>query len=400
MKILLLSYTDNLGAGKAAQKIYTMLKKNNNDVELIVKKKSFAEHKKFNIINLNHKFNEIAFDTFNFICNKALNNRFFPKPYKSLGWYESPYSEIINKSNYDIIQLHWINNFLSIKDISKIKKKIVWRFSDMWPILGIKHYATEKEKNMNFFFESLEKINLKKKKKFWIDKINVITPSKWLKAEVEKSEIANTWPVDVIYTPIDTDQFKPLASKQEFKNKSYENTILFGADNLNDKRKGLEDILNLFKNRLVDQDKKFNLFLFGKGKIEYKKINNLIIHNFGHLDNYQEINNLFNNADVMILPSKIDNLPQIGLEAQTSGLPIILYKNSGLQEVIEEKKTGLFAEDQNLKSLARAINIFFKKEKKERNFMRQESRSRAVRLWGEKVIIEKYNNLYKKILNE
>ena len=39
MKIMLLSYMDNLGAGKAASKIYEMLIKNNIQAELYVKKK-------------------------------------------------------------------------------------------------------------------------------------------------------------------------------------------------------------------------------------------------------------------------------------------------------------------------------------------------------------------------
>ena len=56
-----------------------------------------------------------------------------------------------------------------------------------------------------------------------------------------------------------------------------------------------------------------------------------------------KLNELFNLADVLLLPSEIDNLPQIGLEAQTSGLPIITFKNSGLQELIDENKTGFFA---------------------------------------------------------
>ena len=39
MKVMLLSYMDNLGAGNAANKIYQMLIKRNIEAELYVKKK-------------------------------------------------------------------------------------------------------------------------------------------------------------------------------------------------------------------------------------------------------------------------------------------------------------------------------------------------------------------------
>ena len=40
MKIMLLTYMDNLGAGNAAVKIYKMLKKNEITVDLYTKKKN------------------------------------------------------------------------------------------------------------------------------------------------------------------------------------------------------------------------------------------------------------------------------------------------------------------------------------------------------------------------
>jgi len=42
----------------------------------------------------------------------------------------------------DIIHLHWINNgFLSLRQIKKIKKPIVWTLRDMWPMTGGCHYS-------------------------------------------------------------------------------------------------------------------------------------------------------------------------------------------------------------------------------------------------------------------
>ena len=41
-----------------------------------------------------------------------------------------------NNSDVDVVQLNWINNLISLKEISKINKPLIWRFSDMWPFIG------------------------------------------------------------------------------------------------------------------------------------------------------------------------------------------------------------------------------------------------------------------------
>ena len=51
----------------------------------------------------------------------------------------------INNSDADIIHLHWTQNeTISIKDLSKIKKPIVWTPQDMWAFCGAEHYTTDK----------------------------------------------------------------------------------------------------------------------------------------------------------------------------------------------------------------------------------------------------------------
>ena len=48
----------------------------------------------------------------------------------------------INSSDADIIHLHWIQGeMISIDEISKIEKPVVWSFLDMWPFSGTEHYT-------------------------------------------------------------------------------------------------------------------------------------------------------------------------------------------------------------------------------------------------------------------
>ena len=158
-------------------------------------------------------------------------------------------------------------------------------------------------------------------------------------------------------------------------------------------------MIDIFKNKIIDQKNEYVLFTFGKGIFKEKKINNLNIINFGFLKNKVEINKLFNAADVLILPSKIDNLPQIGLEAQTSGLPIITFRNSGLEELIEENETGLFSKKEDSISLSNEIYNYFNNSNQNISKFRINSRDRSLSQWSEEVVYKKYIDLYSNILN-
>jgi len=48
----------------------------------------------------------------------------------------------INSSDADIVHLHWVQGeMLSISDINKIKKPIIWSLHDMWGFCGAEHIS-------------------------------------------------------------------------------------------------------------------------------------------------------------------------------------------------------------------------------------------------------------------
>ena len=52
--------------------------------------------------------------------------------------------KFINKSNFDIINLHWIQGeMLSIESIGKIKKPLIWTLHDSWAFSGSEHYPSD-----------------------------------------------------------------------------------------------------------------------------------------------------------------------------------------------------------------------------------------------------------------
>jgi len=397
MKVMLVSNMDYSGAGNAAIKILKMLQNNNLDCELFVNKKKtkfsskFSLSKKEQVAELTRKF-------FYYTANRLINlsNKSY---YKSIGIYRSVYPKKINNSDFDIVQLHWINGFLSIGDIIKIKKPIVWRFSDFWPSSGIYHYENNKDIKSNFLLDNLNTYIKYLKKDLWKKNITIVTPSDWMRKQIEKSNTFQNYSIEVIQTPIDDNIFKKI-DKLNCKKKhgvSLEKKILlFGAENINDPRKGFHDLIKVFQEGFMSNHN-FELLTFGFGKLDKNRINNLEIKNLGFINSKEKLNEIYNCADLMIVASRMDNLPQVGLEAQMSGLPLIVYNNSGLSELVENFKTGLIAEDQSISSLAKQIELFFGNEEFQKNFSGQ-SIIRAKKKFSENIIFEKYDKIYNKTL--
>jgi glycosyltransferase involved in cell wall biosynthesis len=61
-------------------------------------------------------------------------------------------------------------------------------------------------------------------------------------------------------------------------------------------------------------------------------------------------------ADVLALPSEIEGLPYVLLEAMASGLPVIAGRVYGIPEVVEDGVTGLLVDPHGIDDIARALD--------------------------------------------
>ena len=64
---------------------------------------------------------------------------------------------------------------------------------------------------------------------------------------------------------------------------------------------------------------------------------------------------VISHATGVLLPSRVDNYPNVCLEAQYFGIPVIGTQNSSLEEMIEDKKTGFLAQNGDVNSLYSSI---------------------------------------------
>ena len=140
MKVLHICYSDGrFGAGIAARRIVKAQRRCGIDAQMFVVLKytdySFvhrvSKYKEF-YIKFCHEISTFILKKLNKSTNSIMH---------SLNLFGGRLCRQINRIDCDLVHLHFINSeMLSIKDITKIKKTIVWTFHDSWAFCGAEHY--------------------------------------------------------------------------------------------------------------------------------------------------------------------------------------------------------------------------------------------------------------------
>lgn len=416
MKILHLSHSDIAGgAARASYRLHEALLKSNIDSNMMVRNK-YSNN--WSVSGPNSVFEKLLnkirapigkkIDSF----QKTKNNNFH-----SGGWVPSNWSSIINRSDYDIVHLHWISNeTMSIADIGKIKKPIIWTMHDMWPFTGSEHYAPDDEisrwkhgynksnKPLEHKGLDIDRIVWQKKIKKWhsCDNFHLISPSKWLAECAQQSVLFQHTPISVIPNTLDTDIFKPLDShfcRQAFNLPPDKHIILFGAiGGTSDLRKGYD----LLTTALQQLSKKVNIndflcVIFGQDPPKITSNLPFTTKWVGHISDDITLSLLYNSASVMIVPSRQEAFGQTASEAQSCGCPVVSFASTGLTDIVQHMETGYLANAFDPIDLANGIQ-FVLKDKLNNNNLSINAYKRSKLLYSQDVVVQQHVNLYQEII--
>ena len=393
IKVIHIAYSDYIGgASRAALRIHkSLLKSNEVYSDLYVINKSLEKNTNVHKIEKNN-----IIYLFKLLFNKVINKFFIGKmSILSLNIFSSLKGNFLNNLDFDVVHLHWINNeTISIKEISKIKKKIIWTCHDMWPFLGAYHYMDKTNKyGINF----IDKIILNLKKKYLLNKkINFVGVSSWVKGEINKSIFQNNNSY-FINNPIDENLWK-ISNFNEFRkdhNLNF-NDFLIGIGNLEEnltERKGINELESALET-LKNKNFKFKLIEFGNEKNSsfFKKFETI---SFGKILSDKLLLKIYNNLDVFLLPSKLEAFGQVATEAIFCGTPVVGFSNTGLNDIIIHKKNGWLADNFSPLQLAKGIEFIYD-SKLDRNSVR----NTIIKKFSYESISQQYISVYKKSLHD
>ena len=283
------------------------------------------------------KKNEIIYNDQNF--------EIFSTPYSN---YDLTESEAYKRA--DIIHLHWVAGYLDYPTFfEKNKKPIVWTIHDENPFRGGFHYKEDEIRNRDKFGELDRKYyQIKLESISKQQDLTIVSPSRWLAKDAEKSDIFKNRRVVSIYNTLDLEIFKPLnkALSREFWNIPEKSTVfMFVAQNIENRRKGFDLLLPI-----IEQNRFKNTYylIVGAKKASLNRDNVIFT---GPISNDQLMALTYSVADFFILPSREDNIPNTMLESIACGTPVISFPIGDTKELLEHSNCGVLADEISTHSL-------------------------------------------------
>jgi len=256
----------------------------------------------------------------------------------SLNLMPSIYGHKLMREPVDIFNFHWCQGeMMSINQISKITQPIIWTLHDPWIINGIGHYRQmirsgflgTIHKNLNMWTGKRKQVLLNPKNRY-------IAPSEWIAQELVDFGIASEL-IKVIPNPIDLNTFSPKNKQLSRKKLSISQNkliVLFGAGtDFKDLRKGFDLGIRLLEK--VSAHIEFELVTFGH-KLNDIEFSFKTTH-LGQINDDDMLANLYSSADITLVPSRIDNLPQVMTESLACGTPVFTFPSGGPQRIISSE---------------------------------------------------------------
>lgn len=312
----------------------------------------------------------------------------------------------------DIVNLHWVAGLLDSTTMPRMLRgnKVVWTLHDMNPFTGGCHYAGDCTRFYDGCGEcpqlasddskDLSSIGWSLKRQAYQDlDITVVTPSRWLGACSGKSSLLGGFRHKAIPYGFPLDTFRPLDRSHIRSTLGISHDarlVLFCADSTATRRKGFGYLLEALK-LLAESGRGRNLTLGIVGRHDCSSQDacgypELI---FGHIGSEEQMAVIYNAADVFVLPSLEDNLPNTVVEALACGTPVAAFNVGGVPDMVDHGRTGYLASARDVAGLAAAIEWCASSAPAE---IRQSCRNKAELIFPLNAQAAAYLNLYESIV--
>ena len=323
----------------------------------------------------------------------------------------------INASDSDVLNLHWVSSLLSVADIGRLSKPVVWTLHDMWAFCGGEHYAPDGgEARFREGYRAdnrppsergpdLNRQTWETKRRAWARKrFTIVSPSRWLAECARGSVLFSGAAVHVIPYPLDIEAtWRPIpreAARIALGLPPDKRLILMGADGgVADPRKG-SDLLRESVARLVAPTRDdIELVIFGQEMPAGPNTWPCRVHWMGDVRDDRILALLYSSADVMVVPSRQEAFGQTALEAQACGTPVAAFQIGGLPDIVVHRETGWLARPFDTGDLAEGL-CWMLGDTNRRQGLSQSARDRALKMWSPAVVAPQYVRVYEQAMRD
>lgn len=313
----------------------------------------------------------------------------------------------------DLINLHWVAGFVDYTTFfTEVATQVplVWTLHDMNPLTGGCHYTF----NCNRYEETcgecpqlgsaripdLSTRVWQRKQKSYAQiperGLHIVTPSRWLAGKAQHSALLSNYPITVIPNGVDTTVFSPrdrALARAALEIPSSAHVILFGAASMQNRRKGFR-LLNTALNHLGDCS---DLWLLSFGGHQEPLEGSMPHIHVGHVENERWLALIYSAADLFVIPSLEDNLPNTVLESMACGTPVIGFDVGGIPEMVRPELSGDLVPAGDVAALGRALSRLLR-DSERRQRLSEGSRRLVEQEYSLMVLAERYTRHYQDVL--
>lgn len=317
----------------------------------------------------------------------------------------------LNQSKADVINLHWLGaEMMSIADIARLRKPLVWTLHDMWAFCGAEHHAEDFRWREGYLRSNrpsresgfdLNRWTWLRKVKYWRKPIHIVATSQWLADCVRQSRLMSNWPMTLIPLPIDTEVWRPIGktlARELLRLPVDRRLIVFSAaSGIHDRNKGF-DLLSDALKHLRGQMRDLELVIIGQRPPKEMPDLGFPAHFVGRL--HEDISRClyYNAADAVVVPSRRESFSLVCAEAHACGTPTIAFDTTALSNIVESNVTGYLARPFDSEDLAHGIQWVL--DDSERHMaLGAACRQAAVEKFSYSVVARKYELLYGSVCN-
>lgn len=248
---------------------------------------------------------------------------------------------------------------------------LVWRLSDMWAMTGHCAYSGEctrwksgcgkcpvPQDYVELGIDTSALLWRQKARLYAKCDITIVAPSSWTERLARESPLLGQFPVHRIPNGLDTGTFRPIpraAACEIMQCDPGIQRILFVAHGLDhNPRKGGAALMDAL--RLMGPQPGVELLLAGVGGNTWDQAGLPIpVRRAGYISDDRLMAALYSCADIMVVPSAVENLPNTLLEAMACGLPAVAFDAGGMADAVHDGVTGFLVAQDDVAALSQRI---------------------------------------------
>lgn len=414
MRILSINSIDKKGgAARAAHRLHHGLIENGINSQMLVQKKTCDETSIIGPSSGKEKFLSLFRPDLDTAVRKMIHRKPIKSEFSINSFPFTSFLSSINKIAPDLVHLHWINGgMIRIEQLAKMEHPIIWTLHDMWAFTGGCHYSSGCKKYKTHCnscsqitsnkYKDISYKTFERKFKSWGElDLTIVTPSKWLGKCATESVLLKHFPIKTISNGLNLQSFRPIDSSVSRQTWNLPNKdtklILFGAMSAtSDKRKGF-DLLHESIEYLYDNiSDKVEVLIYGASEPLTPPDFKFPVRYLGTINDDISLALLYSAVDLMVVPSREDNLPNTVMESIACGTPVVAFDIGGMPDMIDHKKNGYLATAFDCEDLANGLQYIMSSDASE---IRKNARKKAEETFDIRQTAQEYTKLYKKILS-